>query len=170
MPPLTRIGLGPGARLGLGSTQLVLALGNYMNAGTFRGGAYGFHIDVLTKVGHRRPAACAAQGCTVAEPDGGLVGRRRVRWAVPVQLADTRSMESGMSLLHYVARSLEKRWPDHIGSRLKADMASLESARNANLQGLDIEIAELRRIVVGIENVRLTHRTAAARPPPPPGS
>jgi len=30
--------------------EIVLAVGNYLNGSTFRGGAWGFKIDVLTKV------------------------------------------------------------------------------------------------------------------------
>lgn len=30
--------------------EILLAIGNYLNGGTFRGGAWGFKLDVLTKV------------------------------------------------------------------------------------------------------------------------
>jgi len=30
--------------------QIVLGIGNYLNGSTFRGGAYGFKIDALTKL------------------------------------------------------------------------------------------------------------------------
>lgn len=32
--------------------QVVLVVGNAMNASTFRGNANGFHLDALQKVGH----------------------------------------------------------------------------------------------------------------------
>ena len=34
-------------------SQLVLAVGNYLNAGSFRGGAYGFQLEILPKVRHQ---------------------------------------------------------------------------------------------------------------------
>ncbi len=33
-----------------GVMEIVLALGNYINGGTYRGGAYGFKLDILTKL------------------------------------------------------------------------------------------------------------------------
>jgi len=90
-----------------------------------------------------------------------------------------------MSLLHYIARSLEKRWPDHVGAVLKEELKSLDQARQgmrssarsdckgfggslcarlargrafvrcapANMQGIDIEIADLRRGIASVEKV-----------------
>ena len=33
--------------------QYVLAMGNYLNAGSQQGGAYGFKLSTLPKVGHK---------------------------------------------------------------------------------------------------------------------
>jgi hypothetical protein len=38
--------------------EVVLALGNYLNGGSFRGAAYGFKLDALNKLRYARLAAC----------------------------------------------------------------------------------------------------------------
>ncbi|KAG5461619.1 MAG: Formin, FH2 domain-containing protein [Olpidium bornovanus] len=39
--------------------EVILAIGNYMNGGSFRGGAFGFSMDTLTKLGDTKVAGNA---------------------------------------------------------------------------------------------------------------
>jgi hypothetical protein len=45
------------------------------------------------------------------------------------QLADTKSVDASLTLLHFLARSIDRRWADHTGARLKAELPSLDVAR-----------------------------------------
>jgi hypothetical protein len=47
--------------------KVVLALGNYLNGGTFRGGAFGFKLESLSRVCHNVTATAPERGIDLAQ-------------------------------------------------------------------------------------------------------
>jgi hypothetical protein len=88
-----RCGAVPPACSAHSARQILLAIGNYLNGSTFRGGAWGFKLDVLTKV--RSPSV-----------------RPRRSDVVRAQLAETKSSNPRVTLLNYLADFVEQKYPE----------------------------------------------------------
>ncbi|KAL8141904.1 hypothetical protein V2J09_014936 [Rumex salicifolius] len=92
--------------------RIILALGNTLNNGTARGGAYGFKLDSLLK------------------------------------LNETRATNSRMTLMHYLAKVLAKKYPDLLD--FHEDCVSVEAASKIQLKAL---AEEMQSITKGLEKV-----------------
>lgn len=105
--------------------EVVLALGNYLNGGSFRGGAYGFKLDALTKLRY-----------FVISPSGSkhapyLTDARR----------DTKSAEGDSTLLHYLVDLVGNKYPEALnwGRELK----HVPPAARVSLSTVQSNVAQL---------------------------
>lgn len=77
--------------------EVVLKVGNMINTGSFRGGAYGFKLDTLNKVA----------------PIMAFKFYRRLTYMFIFQLADVRTSNKDIpTLLHYIAAKADSEWPE----------------------------------------------------------
>lgn len=121
---------------------MVLAIGNYMNAGTAKGSARGFRIDSLQK------------------------------------LSETKMREGGLTLLHYVAATLQKKHPETLS--FGDDMKSVPQAKRMAKEDIAKEVLTFQSCitVMGREVTAMSKEDAASgkrsgpisSPPPPPAS
>ncbi|KAJ3108390.1 Dishevelled associated activator of morphogenesis 2 [Phlyctochytrium bullatum] len=103
--------------------ELILVIGNYMNGDSFRGGAYGFSIETLTKV------------IPVSHPWDILT-----RIFAEIQLGDTKT-SSGKTFVYYLASLIEKKAPEC--KDLLAELNYVEKASKLSLVQINQDIAEL---------------------------
>lgn len=87
--------------------RYVLAVGNYLNAGSNKGNAYGFSLNTLTKV-----------SSIYVEVSPLIV--------LDLQLAEFRGNDKKMSLLHYIVQQVHKHEPDIL--QFPAEMTQVANA------------------------------------------
>ncbi|KAJ3079256.1 Dishevelled associated activator of morphogenesis 2 [Quaeritorhiza haematococci] len=93
--------------------EIILAVGNFMNSDSFRGGAYGFTIETLTKLG------------------------------------DTRSTTGKMTFLHYLAKLIDRKFPEL--RDLATDLSQAEKASKVSLPAVNQEMQDLNRGMMELE-------------------
>eukprot|EP01133_Synstelium_polycarpum_P004006 gene4006-4637_t len=93
--------------------RYVLAIGNYVNGSTTRGGAHGFKLDTLSK------------------------------------LRDAKSNDNKMSLLHFLAHTIQQKNPDLWN--FASELSHVEHAGEVSLNNIVQDFAEIRK---GIEHIQ----------------
>eukprot|EP01113_Clastostelium_recurvatum_P000474 TRINITY_DN1020_c0_g1_i1.p1 TRINITY_DN1020_c0_g1~~TRINITY_DN1020_c0_g1_i1.p1 ORF type:complete len:1287 (+),score=454.62 TRINITY_DN1020_c0_g1_i1:105-3965(+) len=93
--------------------EVILVLGNFLNGGTNRGGAIGFKLNTLNKLG------------------------------------DTKATDNKTSLMHYLVKLVESKFPDLM--HFDKDLPHIDAASKVSMSMMQSEIATLKKDFVAVE-------------------
>lgn len=108
------------------NVQLILLIGNYMNGTGIKGGAFGFRVSSINKVGKVY-----------------ISHVRRADMKYTAQLVDTKSVNN-TTLLHFLERTVAKHFPEM--EEFLEDLAAPAEAHRGVSHGRDTVFVELNAI------------------------